>query len=269
MREETLLTIFHFSTGPKYSFEVIYLAKIVMTKKMLKELHGLIGILQDEVIMYLKPDGIEFKVVDPAHVAMVNLRIPKEDLHEYVKDADEVSFDVTLLPKVYKRGEQGLVSLEWNQDDKADKVIMRYDIKDMPVTERRFCPDTTGMSRPHMPELKLPCKFTVNSGPMCAIVEYANEFVTDHIALESKMGEVHFSVEQDYGGFDAVLCPAPDNEHYRSLFPFDYFSLIVKASGFASMYNIDLGTNYPIRLHGRTNSGILFEFLLAPRLESE
>lgn len=243
------------------------MAKIVMTKKMLKEMHELLNSLHDEFQLKFTPKGIESKSVDPAHVALVHIKIPKESLvsFEYEPATEEdVGIDIDWLPKVYRRGEQGNVALTWN----GYKATLEYKIRGMPVVEHRNAPDMTGRSEPKVPNMTLPCKFDVDVADLSTIIAYIDEYGTDHIAIKSQEGRIYLTGGGDTFDFEAILCPAPSEERFKSFFPLDYFSNIVRASTSAEKITIELGTDYPIVLSGKTREGIEFTFMLAPRLES-
>ena len=244
------------------------MAQIIMTKKMLKELHGLLNSLRDEFQIKLTPEGLECKEVDPAHVALVHIKIPKErlKLYEHLPEETAVSLDVDWLPKIYRKGEKGDIRFEW--DKETNKVFLHYFIKEMPIVEMRYAPDMTGMSNVKIPNMTLPCKFEVSADDLAQVTDLAQEFA-DHIAIEAWDGNVHLRATGDTKSMDAVVCPAPSKERYRSLFPLDYFSNIMRASTFAEKLTVELGNDYPIMLHGRTGEGIEFTFMLAPRLESD
>ena len=77
--------------------------RISLPVRNLKEITDLLNTVVTEVKLQASPNGISVKAVDPAHVAMISLELPRQSFSEYDMDGDdEISIDVERLKSVLK-----------------------------------------------------------------------------------------------------------------------------------------------------------------------
>jgi proliferating cell nuclear antigen len=134
--------------------------------------------------------------------------------------------------------------------------------------------DTSSMSDPKVPQLSLPVSVDVSISEIQKGIKAA-ESVSDHIALTADADGFELSCEGDTDSVNlrldrAKLVGLTVTEKARSLFPLDYFSNLVKAIPSDTVVKINLGNDYPVKIHfdlaeGNTSVG----YLLAPRIESD
>lgn len=234
----------------------------------LKELVTIVSTLVDEAKFSISPDGVQLRAVDPAHVAMVDLKLDKGAFEEYKAEECEIGVDVAKLEQFLRLAKAGE-----NIDIVNDEEKKRLNVAVGNTTKRMSVIDTTGMSEPKVPNLNLPAKVSLKIEDISQGIK-ASESVSDHIAL---------TVTKDYfemvceGDTDQVqmklmkdqLLELECGEKVKSLFPLEYFSNMVRAVPSQSKITLNLGNDYPVKIEFQIAGGNgSVVYLLAPRIES-
>ncbi|MBI0582695.1 MAG: proliferating cell nuclear antigen (pcna) [Methanomassiliicoccus sp.] len=235
----------------------------------LKGVVDVVSTLVDEAKFNIDADGMELKAVDPAHVAMVDLRVQKSAFEEFAADETELGIDLDKIKEVLRLSRAGDI-IEMEQDEAKNRLIINVGN----ITRRMSLVDTAGMNDPKVPNLSLPAKITVTSDELQKGIRAA-ESVSDHIALNATSDGFEMYSE---GDTDSVSLKLPKDllisldvsEKVKSLFPLDYFSNMVRSIPAGSVVTINLGNDFPVKLEfeiadkrGNVN------YLLAPRIESD
>jgi len=236
----------------------------------LKSMLKVISAISDEVCIRADENGIKIGVVDPAHVAMFSIEAPESafDNFEVWGKNVEVGLDI---PKVLKA--MSRCGLHSNFKFKDGKIIVSGDSKRFTLSAI----DTTGMSVPKIPELKLLSQFTISTSELKEIVNDAVWF-TDHIRFEVRGMKLYASATSDMDSYEHPLSEAI-GEDAKSLFPLDYVQKLAKSLSDYSKLTVNIGNDYPMKVVWNSDSfdyegklkkkGISYTFLLAPRIESE
>ena len=132
--------------------------KAKIKAEVLKEVVDVISALVDEAKFNIKPDGINLRAVDPAHVAMLDMTLQKKAFEEYKAKECELGIDIDKLKEVLKLAVAGDV---FNIEHDEDKNRLILDVGN--ITRRMALVDTAGMSDPKVPNLNLPAKLTVDT----------------------------------------------------------------------------------------------------------
>jgi proliferating cell nuclear antigen len=235
----------------------------------LKGVVDVVSTLVDEAKFNIDADGLELKAVDPAHVAMVDMKVEKSAFEEYSAEETELGIDLDKIKEVLRLSRAGDI-IEMEQDEAKNRLVLNVGN----ITRRMNLVDTAGMSDPKVPNLNLPAKITVTSDELQKGIRAA-ESVSDHIALNASPEGFEMFSE---GDTDSVSLKLPKDllialecsEKVKSLFPLDYFSNMVRSIPAGSVVTINLGNDYPVKLEfeiadkkGNVN------YLLAPRIESD
>ncbi|WP_019176118.1 proliferating cell nuclear antigen (pcna) [Methanomassiliicoccus luminyensis] len=235
----------------------------------LKGIVDVVSTLVDEAKFKIDPEGMELKAVDPAHVAMVDMRVERTAFEEFSADDTEIGVDLDKIKEVLRLARSGDV-IEMEQDEDKNRLVLHVGN----ITRRMNLVDTTGMNDPKVPNVSLPTKIAVTSDELQKGIRAA-ESVSDHIALTASPDGFEMFSE---GDTDSVSLKLPKellisiecDEKVRSLFPLDYFSNMVRSIPGGSVVSINLGSDYPVKLQfdiadkkGSVN------YLLAPRIESD
>jgi proliferating cell nuclear antigen len=235
----------------------------------LKGIVDVVSTLVDEAKFNVDSKGVSLKAVDPAHVAMVDLKIEKSAFEEFAADDTELGIDLDKIKEVLRLSRSGdIISLE--QDEDKNRLVINVGN----VTRRMNLVDTTGMSDPKVPNLNLPAKVAVASEELQKGIKAA-ESISDHIALNVQPDGFEMVSEGDTDSVSLKL--SKDQlvsleciENVRSLFPLDYFSNMIRAIPSGTVVSMSIGNDYPVKLEFSIADGKgTVNYLLAPRIESD
>ena len=236
--------------------------------EVLKEVVNVVSSLVDEAKFSVNADGLTLRAVDPAHIAMVDLTLGKDAFEEFKADETEIGIDIDKLAQFLKLAKSDdIVDLKHDEDKRRLNIVVGD------ITRRMSLIDTTGMSDPKVPNLKLDAIITIKGEDLIHGIR-ASETVSDHIALianpegfemscEGDMDQVHFRKSKK----DLVSLDSPSN--VRSLFPLEYFSNMLKAVSSGTSVVLHLGNDFPVKMEFKIAGGKgEVRYLLAPRIES-
>ncbi|MCD6170858.1 MAG: proliferating cell nuclear antigen (pcna) [Thermoplasmata archaeon] len=237
----------------------------------IKSIIDAIAILVDEAKFKFDKDGVYGRMVDPAHVGMIDFKLNKEAFDEYeCSEEHEIGIDLEKLKGILRIAtSEEPVAIVYNKDEE------RLHVKVGNLTRKISLLDTSEMPDTKMPSLELPAEIVVPTAEIHQAIRAA-EAISDHITLmadkqsfqiiakgDTDVVEMKLSKEQLY----SLKC----NEEVKSMFPLDYLSDMIKsARGKSDEIAINLGTNYPVKISFEFAEGnIKIVYLLAPRIESD
>lgn len=234
----------------------------------LKELISVVSTLVDEAKFSITPDGISLRAVDPAHVAMVDIKLDKEAFEEYKADEIDLGVDISKLDQFLRLAKSGdVVDLTHDEDKRRLNVVVGN------TTKRMSLIDTTGMTDPKVPNLNLPTKVSLMVEDITQGIR-ASESVSDHIALIATPEEFELICEGDTDQVQLKiekenLLELKTDEKARSLFPLEYFSSMMRSVPSGTKISLNLGVDYPVRIEFNIadDKGEV-KYFLAPRIES-
>ena len=235
-------------------------------------LKGIIDVtspLVNEVKFNINPKGIFLRAVDPAHVAMIDLKIDKKAFEDYKADEIELGIDMDKLAGIMRLSTSGdIVALDF--DEKANRLIVKIGN----LVRKMSLIDTAGMPDPKMPNLNLPARAIIKSSEINRGVK-ASEAVSDHLAIKVNKDNFELFAEGDTDTVNLklskdLLVELNSDDNYKSLFSIDYFSNMIKPVKAEDNITIHLGNDNPIKLEfDIADKKGHVQYLLAPRIESE
>ncbi len=235
----------------------------------LREFVTVVSTLVDEVKLKVKKDSVQVRAVDPAHVAMVDLKLKAAAFDKYTVSDCELGIDIERLKDVLKLAKAG-DTVELRHDDDRNRLV----IKIGKITRTMSLVDTAGMTDPKGPNLTLPANVQVRTEHLLQGIR-ASESVSDHIALRAQKDSFELRSEGDTDTANLEL-PKAELEHLEvseevtSLFSLDYFANMIKSVGSAETVTLKLGKNYPVMISFQfAQSEGAVTYLLAPRIENE
>jgi len=234
----------------------------------LKGLVNIISTLIDEVKFTITPDGMTLKAVDAAHVAMIEMHVNKGAFENYSAEETELGLDLDKVKGVLKLAGSGEI-IKMEQDDNKGKLVFKIGN----ITRSMSLIDTSGMNDPKVPQLNLSANILVPVEELQKGIRAA-ESISDHITLkagpeffelscEGDTDSVSLKLEKDAAKIDA-------ESDVCSMFPPEYLANIIKAIPSGTQVNIELDSDYPVKLlFSLADGAVTVDYLLAPRIESE
>ena len=217
-----------------------------------------------EVRIKLLEDGLSVVAVDPANVALVIFRLPKESFSEYEVGSEVWGVNLADLKKIMKRA-SGAASVTLEEVEGKLKITIFDRVK------RNFSLALIEVSAEDkdIPELNFAARVEMNARDFAQAVEDAN-VVADSCAFVLK--DDVFAVEgngtlngarAEFTGGDLELFGQG-----RSKYSLEYLMKFVKGMKVSSNVVVNFSDDYPLRLDfPGEKMGI--GFVLAPRVEND
>ena len=244
--------------------------RLFMTAKDLVDGLRAINALTDECRIVIHEDKLTVRVVDPAHVAMVDVEIPlacqatrnEDDTGIFVES--EFGIDTVRLGSYLKA---------IKKKDMADNLFLIFDETKKTlsfdldgISHKMDTIETNGMSDPKLPNLSLPGQFVITDAKAFLRFIKTAEKVSDKIRLTLKDTVLCAETENNTDKVNCLIDGGREDQTgqlaYSSLFPMEYLKNILKGMP-ENQAVIRLGDDYPIDIQ----SGHV-RYLLAPRIET-
>ena len=255
--------------------------RIAMLTDTWNQVLKVLGSLVAEARFKWKKDGLYAVVVDPAHVGMCEITIPREIMAETdIGEGTEFAFDFKNLPKLKNGGGVFWMSREW----KGNKIAISFN----GVTHEISGRDVNEISVPRVPPIEADNRATVEIQRLRDFLSAAED-VSDSLRITmTKYGEVKLLSESDTNKAESVLTKdaglfdiymSDDGNEVRSAYPLDYIQGLVKAATAVTKIDIALKDDYPLIAElklpesAKKNKGyyppgmIPVRYLIAPRME--
>ncbi len=232
--------------------------------KLLGDAVDIISNVVVEVRIKLLEDGLSVVAVDPANVALVIFRLPKESFSEY--DAGNAVWGVNLadLKKILKRA-SGAASITLEEVEGKLKITIFDKVK------RNFSLALIEVSAEDkdIPELNFAARVEMNAKDFAQAVEDANvvadscAFVLKDDAFAVEGNGTLNSARAEFAGGDLEIFGQG-----RSKYSLEYLMKFIKGLKISSNVVVNFSDDYPLRLDfpgERMGIG----FVLAPRVEND
>jgi len=232
--------------------------------KLLADAVSIVSELVNEVRIKLLEDGMSIVAVDPANIALVIFKFPKESFSQYEIGNEVWGVNLEDLKRILKRASTSS-SVVFEQEDNQLKISIFDKVK------RVFTLALVNVESEDkdIPELNFACKVEMDSSNFAQAVEDA-KIVADSCALIA--GEGFFMVEgsgnlnsarAEFSGDEAVISGIA-----KSKYSLEYLMKFVKAGKISNRVVVNYSDDYPLRLDfPGEKMGI--GFVLAPRVEND
>ncbi len=235
----------------------------------LKGLVNVISTLIDEVKFTIDAKGMSLNAVDPAHVAMIELRMNADAFESFEADSVELGIDLDKVKEVLKLSSSGDV-IAMQHDEEHGRLIFKVGN----ITRRMNLVDASSIGDVKVPPLELSASIEVPVAELQKGIK-ASESISDHISLIADKDSFELVCEGDTDSADLKLDKKQLNSinvssQVSSMFPLDYFSNFIKAVPSDAAVKIELDNDYPLKLIFSIADGKgSVVYLLAPRIENE
>ncbi|MFH5799570.1 DNA polymerase sliding clamp [Haladaptatus sp. CMAA 1911] len=245
--------------------------KAIVSADTLRTTIDSVGVLVDESKIHLEEDGLTIKAVDPANVGMVDLQLDAEAFESYEADGGVLGVNLDRLESIAGMASSDQL-IEMALDEETRKLHIKID--GLEYTLALIDPDSI-RQEPDIPDLDLSATIVVEGSDINRAVKAA-DMVSDHIALGVNEDDEVFYVEAE-GDTDNVDLKLDRDDLIdlttgpaHSLFSLDYLKDMDKAIPKDSEVSIDLGEEFPLKLHFEIAEGKgQVTYMLAPRIQSD
>jgi len=237
---------------------------------LFKRIFNLLGAINQEAKLKFNIDSIKTSIVDPAHVCMINLEIPKYALEKYSISNDiNLGFDIDKLQYLLKNiGKNDLFEFNYNSDIDLLKTFIDIGL----FNHEYSLIEEINLLEPTIPNLNLPVNFKINTKIVYDFLIQASK-ITDYIQIDASRDQLIFTGSGDSDKvvlklnreqINRYIC----NNNYKSCFSVEYLLKVIKnLKPLFTELNFYMGNENPISIIG--NQSIRIEVLLAPRIETE
>ncbi len=232
--------------------------------KILTDAISIISEIVTEVRIKLLDEGMSIVAVDPANVALVIFKLPKENFSQYEAGGEVWGVNLSDLKNILRRASLSS-SIVFEQEENQLKISIFDKVK------RIFNMSLIDVESEdkNEPSLNFSCKVEMNSLDFSQAIEDCN-VVADACSFIS--GNGFFVVEgsgslnsarAEFSGDDAVFEGVG-----KAKYSVEYLMKFIKAGKIAGKVIINFSDDYPLRLDfAGDNMGI--GFVLAPRVEND
>ena len=232
--------------------------------KLLADAVSIVSELVNEVRIKLLEDGMSIVAVDPANVALVIFKFPKESFSQYETGNEIWGVNLEDLKRILKRASTSS-SVVFEQEDNQLKISIFDKVKRI-FTLALVNVETEDKD---IPDLSFACKVEMDSSNFSQAIEDAR-IVADSCALIA--GEGFFMVEgsgslnsarTEFSGDEAVISGIA-----KSKYSLEYLMRFIKASRISDKVVVNFSDDYPLRLDF-PGEKVGIGFVLAPRVEND
>jgi len=234
----------------------------------LHEMLGALNVLITEACLNITENGISVKAVDPANVAMVAIDLSCDAFVSYQATDCVLAVDTRKLSGALEiAGKGDIVGIEL--DEENHKLAVR--VRGVSYTLSLLSPESVRKD-PKIPKFEFACEVTLPSAELKTLTK-ASEKISDYVYIG-----------HDEGGFFALAVgdtddlkikfPADKIEIIKSgmakaMYALDYIHNVSKTVGIANVVNLQLKTDFPLRVSFKIAEGHgNVEYTIAPRVES-
>jgi|TARA_Y100001949_G_C15928798_1_gene304659 proliferating cell nuclear antigen len=231
-----------------------------------------ISVLVEEASFEATPEGIQFRGMDPSHVAMIDLNWPNASFEKYECEKPfKLTVRVEELSKLIKRA----ASKNRITISSIDNEYLNIKLENGYKREFKIRLIESSYTPSPVPKLALNSKFVISK---TAFVDALNDVdaIADHITIETNQDNVKFVGIGDSGQASIIL-EKNDNEileinseeNNKATYSLQYLLNIVKAIGATTdTINAEYSNGMPFKLQCKLgDSGGFMNFYLAPRVD--
>ena len=217
-----------------------------------------------EVRIKILEEGMSIIAVDPANVAMVMFKLPKENFAQYEGTGETWGVNLDDLKRILKRASKA-ASIVFSQEENQLKISI-FDAVKRDFTLSLIEVESEDKDEP---SLEFSCKVNLSSTQFSQAVEDCS-VVADSCALIA--GENLFVVEGQ-GSLNSARAQFSGDEAQisgtgRSKYSLEYLMKFIKASKISDTVQVNFSNDYPLKLlFAGDKMGL--GFVLAPRVEND
>ena len=233
--------------------------------QLLKDIAEVTGTVKDEVKFSFDEDGLTIRAVDPSHIAMIEMNIPKEEFVE-LKFSENTSYGVDLkkLKETLKMG-KGDEIVEMSLSDENNKLLIKFgSIKRvLPLIDENVLTDTKTPSLKYNSVVSVKSKVVLEGIKAAGLVSRhatlsINPEGMDIIASE-EIDQISYNIVKD--AIQKISC----DEKMESTYSLDYLGKMMHVVPSENL-SISLNNDYPLTMEFTIGNEGKVKYLLAPKV---
>ena len=237
--------------------------------KLFKGLVNVLNELVDGCELLIKENRISFIIVDPAHVAMLEMNIPNKafSVIRVFDNADypRIGIDLDKFKDILKSVKKDdMLNMSFN----ADNINLSFGNVETKINYI----DCSNFSEPKVPNLNLNGSFSLGVSEFHEAIRQCG-IISDHLSINLDHDNILIKASNETGQETTIKHANTSIQEYaRSLFPQDYLKHhygALKAIDKKAISDIKMGVDYPMQSDTILTSDIEIMFLLAPRIEND
>ena len=232
--------------------------------KIFSDVVSIISELVTEVKIKFDERGMSIVAIDPANVAMVSFRLPREAFSQYEAGTEILGINLDNLKAVLRRTKAGSILIMENSEstlklDILDKIKRSFSLALIEIEgEEKNIPQLEFLSQIQMNPSDFvdaieDCTIVADS---CTFIASPEKFIIEASGLNSAKSEYSIDEVRIISG------------QSKSKYSLEYLQKFTKASKIADKIFINFSTDHPIKLEFKKENFEL-AFILAPRVENE
>ena len=231
--------------------------------KILSDVISIISELVTEVKIRVDKDGLKIVAIDPANVALISFKLPKEAFSAFEAEEEIIGISLDSLRPVLKRAGTGSPLVLQTEDN-----MLRVEIHDKVKRIFKLALVDIAAEEKTMPILDFSSKVEMNGLDFsdaiedCSVVaDSCNFSLQDEKFIIDAKG-LH-STRSEFSGDEAKI----SGEKSRAKYSLEYLQKFTRACRLSDSVNINFSNDYPLKLEFKNNFELAF--VLAPRVENE
>jgi proliferating cell nuclear antigen len=225
----------------------------------------LISELVLEVRIKINDMGFSIIAIDPANVAMVGFRVPKQSFSIYETGEEILGVNLDDLKKILKRcGTRSSLIMEKNENNLEirieDRIKRKFNLNLIEVeSEDKEMPSGFEFSS----KVELDSQDLIDSIEDCSVISDACSFIIENgnFIIEAKeLNSARSEFSPDEANIQAEDC------HAR--YSLEYLQKFVKGSKLFPKTTLNFSANHPLKMD-LEDENLSLNFILAPRIETE
>ena len=237
-----------------------------------KLIMNVVSTIVEEPSFEANAEGIQFRGMDPSHVAMIDLNWPNASFEKYECDKEfKLTLRIEELSKLIKRAKQNN-SISISAEDNEYLIVKLENGRKREFQIRLI---ESSQSPQQVPKLALDSKIVIDKG---VFEDTLNDVgaVADHITIETNNDEIKFIGNGDAGKAEITLNKSDEGVseisskvESKATYSLQYLLSILKAIGTtAETISIEYSNKMPFKIEFRLGEvGGYINFYLAPRID--
>jgi proliferating cell nuclear antigen len=241
---------------------------ITARSDLMRTIIDTLNVVVEEARFDFNEDALNIRVVDPSHVAMIEMNVDAAAFERYEVENSSLGFDLPKMKDLLSLATSGeMVEMDYDKNGQVNINLGKIDRVIRPL-------DPANLSPPNVPDLPLNAMVDLNGNDLSQALRAARQ-VGDlvNLSLEENLFTVHVSGDTDsvnvsYNSdeVNSIECTSP----VRSQFSLTYLLPIARIMANVDSVRLRFDENKPLKIEFEFADGAgSVTYFLAPRVEGD